>query len=85
MNILEQSARYGLKLVPRSRRQQLKSNFIWLWLLRRAAQKGIPASSLDRVHSYLRSHYDKAAVSTCPPPAKTTGELLSRPTRAPHS
>ena len=63
MNILEQSARYGLKLVPRSRRQQLKFNFIWLWLLRRAAQKGIPASSLDRVHSYLRSHYDKRLFS----------------------
>jgi hypothetical protein len=59
MNLLKQSARYGFKLIPRSRRPQLKYSLIWLWLLRRAVQRGIRASSLHRVHSYLRSHYDK--------------------------
>jgi aspartate beta-hydroxylase len=59
VNLLKTSARYGFKLVPQGRRQQLKYNLIWLSLLRRAAQKGIPASSLHRVRSYLRSHYDK--------------------------
>jgi aspartate beta-hydroxylase len=59
VNILKQTRHYAFKLVPRSRRQQLKLNLLWFWLLRRAAQKAIPAPSLDRVYTYLRSHYDK--------------------------
>jgi aspartyl/asparaginyl beta-hydroxylase (cupin superfamily) len=37
----------------------LKFHLLWTRLLNRAARKSIPAQSLDRVHAYLRSHYDK--------------------------
>src|SRR5262249_28445070 len=40
----------------------LKYQILWTSLLHHAARKGIPARSLDRVHTYLRSHYNKELV-----------------------
>src|SRR5215510_9794971 len=45
--------------VVRKQVQPLKYQILWARLLHHAARKSIPARSLDRVHTYLRSHYDK--------------------------
>jgi aspartate beta-hydroxylase len=55
-----------LSSLPRARRvvrrhaRRLKYQTLWARLLCRAAAKGIPPRSLGRVHTFLRSYYDKS-------------------------
>jgi aspartyl/asparaginyl beta-hydroxylase (cupin superfamily) len=51
--------RRGLRHVIRKQVRPLRYEIVWARLLREAARKSIPAHSLDRVHTYLRSHYKK--------------------------
>ena len=53
------SARRVVRRHAQRHAQWLKYEILWARLLWRAAVKGIPARSLGRVHTFLRSHYDK--------------------------
>jgi len=52
-----------MRRVVRKQARRLKYQTLWARLLSRAARKRIPARSLDRVYTYLRSHYDKELFS----------------------
>ena len=58
MSLLSSLVPKGVRRAVRKQARPLKYQILWARLLSRAARESVPARSLDRVHSFLRSHYD---------------------------